>query len=569
MPPSGWVEVPAQRKTGVSPGGLALGRKRVAIPGRRGMNRFERLLTAGAIIACMSVVPGVASADPGEDHGRDDIPVPTPSLQKADPGIENMELLDVSKKDGTTNSDIAFYGNMAYVGNYDGFRIIDISDPSNLEVRSDLTCRANQGDLSVFRGKNGRRYLLQSIDRPVTAPDCTATDTPLVAEDERGVSRNRARFGYEGLRLFDVTDPESPQYVRFYRTACGSHTHTLVPDPAHNRVNAYVASYPLGAGITPEVDQEESDRRNLTCEAPHRKISVVSLPLSDPEAGRVRTRALSEDTEYYDPDGPYSPTGGGQNGTQPQGTAEPIQACHDHQVFMPRKIVVGSCAGDAQYWSIAASAGDPTSGDGEAHTHIKRENGTTESFDFIHNATVTWDGKYTTISDESGGGGAPRCDAQQTKRGFTFFYPLVEPGAQVDGFADLKGTYMIPRPQNTEICVSHNGNILPVKDRYLQVQAFYQGGNSFYDFTNLTAPQELAWSDLETRAGSADSWSTYWYNGVVYVNGGLNRRNSGTGASDGNRGFEAYALDDLDGTSQPTKRWSHFNPQTQEASQAP
>ncbi len=155
-----------------------------------------------------------------------------------------MELLDLSKKDGTTNSDVAFYGNTAYVGNYDGFRIIDISDPSNLEVRSDFTCRANQGDLSVFRSKNGRRYLLQSIDRPVSAPDCTGTDTPLVAEDERGVSKNRARFGYEGT---------------------------------------------------------ESDRLKLTCETPHRKISVGSIPLADPEAGRVRTGALSEDTEPYVP----------------------------------------------------------------------------------------------------------------------------------------------------------------------------------------------------------------------------------------------------------------------------
>jgi hypothetical protein len=56
---------------------------------------------------------------------------------------------------------------------------------------------------------------------------------------------------------------------------------------------------------------------------------------------------------------------------------------------------------------------------------------------------------------------------------------------------------------------------------------------------------------------------------VVYVNGGLNRRNSGAGANDGNRGFEAYALDDVEGVTQPTKRWSHLNPQTQEASQAP
>ncbi len=533
------------------------------------MHHLGRLLSAGVVTASLAVVPGVANADPGDDHGHDDIPVPAPTLPKAEPGIENMELLDVSKKDGTTNSDIAFYGETAYVGNYDGFRIIDISDPSNLEVRSDVDCRANQGDLSVFRSKDGRRYLLQSIDRPVTTPDCTATDTPLVAEDERGLSKNRARFGYEGLRLFDVTDPENPQYVRFYRTACGSHTHTLVPDRAHNRVHAYVASYPLGSGITPQVDREESDRRKLTCEPPHRKISVVSIPLADPEAGRVRTRALSEDTEPYDPDGPYSPTGGGADGTRPQGTAEPMQACHDHQAFMPRKIIVGSCAGDAQYWSIAKSAGDPTSADGEDHTHIKRENGTVESFDFMHNATVTWDGKYAAVTDESGGGGEPRCDGEQTKRGFTFFYPLVEPGAEVDGFDDLKGTYIVPRPQNSEICVSHNGNVLPVKDRYLQVQSFYQAGNSFFEFTDLTNPVELGYSDLETRIGSADSWSTYWYNGVVYVNGGLHRRDSAAGADDGNRGFEAYTLEDLDGTAGPTKHWSHLNPQTQEESQAP
>ncbi len=533
------------------------------------MRSFVRLLAAGVVTAGLAVTPGLAGADPGEDHGHDDIPVPAPSLPKADPGIENMDLLDVSQKNGTTNSDIAFYGETAYVGNYDGFRIIDISDPSNLEVRSDIKCRANQGDLSVFRSRDGRIYLLQSIDRPVTAPDCTGTDTPLVAEDERGVSRNRARFGYEGLRLFDVTDPENPEYVRFFRTACGSHTHTLVPDRAHNRVHAYIASYPLGSGITPGIDQQESDARNLTCKAPHRKISVVSLPLTDPEAGRVHQRALSADTEYYDPDGPYSPTGGGANGTQPKGTAEPMQACHDHQAFMPRKIVVGSCAGDAQYWSIAKNAGDPTSADGEAHTHIKRENGTTESFDFMHNATVTWDGKYATLSDESGGGGEARCDAQQTKRGFTFFYPLVEPGTPVDGFKDLKGRYMIPRPQGEEICVSHNGNVLPVKDRYLQVQAFYQGGNSFYDFTNLASPVELGWSDLETRLGKADSWSTYWYNGVVYVNGGLDRRDSEPAANDGNRGFEAYRLDEVDGVPTPTKQWSHLNPQTQEANQAP
>ena len=87
--------------------------------------------------------------------------------------------------------------------------------------------------------------------------------------------------------------------------------------------------------------------------------------------------------------------------------------------------------------------------------------------------------------------------------------------------------------------MSHNGSVLPTRDgRYLYVQAFYQGGNSYYDFTNPAAPQELGFADLEDGLGKADSWSTYWYNGTVFVNGGLNRR----GAT-ANRGFEAYSID--------------------------
>lgn len=187
------------------------------------------------------------------------------------------------------------------------------------------------------------------------------------------------------------------------------------------------------------------------------------------------------------------------------------------------------------------------------------------SFDFVHSTTVSWDGEVVTMQDESGGGGEPRCDGPNTKRGFTFFYRLVEPGAPVDGISGLLGKYVIPRPQSTEVCVSHNGNVLPIAGRYLQTQAFYEGGNSFVDFTNPAAPEEVAWSDLETGLGKSDSWAAYWYNGVMYVNGGLNRR-----GADGNRGFEAYALfDDETGERVQTRRWRWLNPQTQEAWQAP
>jgi hypothetical protein len=421
------------------------------------------LSVVAALAACLAA-PSSGLADPGEGHA-DDIPVPPPSLPKAPPGIQNMELLDVYDNDGTTNSDLAFHGDHAYAGSYDGFRIFDIRRPGRLQLLSDTRCRANQGDLSVFEARDGRIILLQSIDRPVTAPDCSAVDTATVMEDEGGTMRSRARFGYEGLRMFDVTNARRPQFLGFIRTECGSHTHTLVPSRGGSRMYAYIASYPLGSGITPRVDFAQAG--NLRCDAPHRKISIVSIPLSDPEAASVRTKALSSDTEVYEPDGP---------GTQPG-----FQACHDHQAFLPRDIMVASCAGDLQYWDIS-DRGDPTSGDRQRHTHIQREVRTDnpatptderlESFDFVHNATVTWDGEVVTMTDESGGGVEPRCDGRNTKRGFTWFYPLVRPGRDVDGFDDLLGRYIIPRPQNGDVCVSHNGNVLPIRWGYVQTQTF-------------------------------------------------------------------------------------------------
>ncbi len=544
--------------------------------GRRGptpakefdMRNAVRTALASLGLVVSLLIPSAALADPGEPHS-DDIPVPAPTNPVTPPGIEGMQLLGAADKDGTINSDIAFYGNLAYVGNFDGFRIIDISDPSQMQVLSDTTCRANQGDVSVFSGHGNRRYLLQSIDRTVTAPDCTAVDTPTVQEtDEFGVPWTRAKFGYEGLRLFDVTDPTNPQYMHFFRTECGSHTHTLVPD--HGQVHAYVASYPLLSQITPQEDREAAG--DLFCDPPHSKISIVSIPRHDPASGTVKTQPLHEGTEPYDNDGPPSSHEHPDGSVEWHGTAPPFQACHDHQAFMPRDIMVASCAGDLQYWDISDPA-NPTSNVPGRVTLIQREVDTDdpatpaderlESFDFVHNATVTWDGQMVAAVDEAGGGVQARCDGDQTWRGFTWFYPLVEPGTPVDGFGEL-GRYIIPRPQGTETCVSHNGNVLPTTNgRYWQVQAYYQAGNSWLDFTEPGAAEEVGFSDLEDATGAADSWSTYWYNGTMYANGGLNRR-PGT-----NRGFEAYQLIGSDGVPVKTRGWSSLNPQTQETWQVP
>jgi hypothetical protein len=73
---------------------------------------------------------------------------------------------------------------------------------------------------------------------------------------------------------------------------------------------------------------------------------------------------------------------------------------------------------------------------------------------------------------------------------------------------------------DTENCVAHNGSLIPVPGRDIEVQAWYQGGVSVMDFTDPANPYEIAYFDR----GPIDpkmlvlggEWSAYWYNGYIY-----------------------------------------------------
>ena len=79
--------------------------------------------------------------------------------------------------------------------------------------------------------------------------------------------------------------------------------------------------------------------------------------------------------------------------------------------------------------------------------------------------------------------------------------------------------------------------MIPIKGRKLMTAAYYQGGNTVVDFTDLSNVREVGFADLEDATGKADSWSTYWYNGKVVVNGGLNGRGPSA-----NRGVDVFKL---------------------------
>ena len=204
-----------------------------------------------ALIAC-ALAPAAVSAHPieeGEIHvpwtdklserswllaGEPAAPEPARGTKAAGArGAGGLSLVGNADKDNTTNSDLAFWGNLVYAGHYGGFRILDAT-ADQPRVVVDHVCNGPQNDVSVYE-MGGKRFLFQSVDTAQTAEDCSSANAPIV---------NGGRVGYEGVRVFDVTDPAKPQFIDMIQTACGSHTHSIVP--AGQQAYIYVASYPLG-----------------------------------------------------------------------------------------------------------------------------------------------------------------------------------------------------------------------------------------------------------------------------------------------------------------------------------
>ena len=192
----------------------------------------QRLVAFAAAALVIAVFPAFAAAHPDEagelyipwsdDVGQEraqELTRGAPQAEAPTPGAQNLRLVGNSDKDGTTNSDLAFNDNLVYSGNYDGFRILDVRGQQP-RVVVDHACRGPQNDVS-FTKLGGKTFLFQSIDSGQTAEDCTSVDAHVVGG---------MRVGYEGVRVFDVTNPASPKFIDMIQTACGSHTHTLIPD---------------------------------------------------------------------------------------------------------------------------------------------------------------------------------------------------------------------------------------------------------------------------------------------------------------------------------------------------
>ena len=118
-----------------------------------------------AALVAMGVLAFGACASSSEDGTPAPAPV-TLSTERPNPdprvglvgnaqAIWNLRLISNTPSQppfaGVTNSDLAFIGNYAIQGNYNGFQVWDISDPRRPVLTTAYYCPASQSDVSVYR----------------------------------------------------------------------------------------------------------------------------------------------------------------------------------------------------------------------------------------------------------------------------------------------------------------------------------------------------------------------------------------------------------------------------------
>ena len=476
--------------------------------------RRARWTTAVAVLAAFALAAPAAAHDGafqdawwmGEDH-------PGWYWESQESQSKNLKMVgSISRtRDSSSyrNSDLAFWGDRAYAGHYDGFQIVDVSDPGNPAQMADFACPGSQHDVSVWRD-----LLFVSVETPRSSPACDS-------EQMAG-----GMPGFEGMRIFNVADPNEPVLVKGVPTDCGSHTHTLVPDVENGRVLLYVASYTARELPAHPTYGNACQRFDADGNRAHQKISVVEVPLDNAADAKV----VSEPTF------PQNDRNGvpGYNG------------CHDITVFTAIERAASACMDEGQIWDISDKENPKTI----ARVH-------NPNVEFFHSAAFSWDGKTVVFGDEAGGGTGPRCRPDDADTlGALWFYDVDSLDSMADsGTEPWLSSWKVPRHQTTPAgvtqsqdpnCTMHNFNTLPTTKRNVLVSSAYAAGTTVVDFTDRRNPTEVGHHDPH----GANTWSSYWYNGHIYTN-------------DGGRGVDVMKLAAREGSG--TQMLPHSNPQTQDA----
>jgi hypothetical protein len=400
------------------------------------------------------------------------------------------------------NSDFAFQGTHLFQGNFYGVNIYDIANPAKTALLTSMVCPGGQGDVSVYKN-----LLFMSVEMPNGRLDCGVQGFPPAPPPEPGHEKERRlpaaqKDRFRGVRIFDISDIKNPKQVAAVQTCRGSHTHTLVEDP-NDKDNVYI--YVSGTSFV----RQKEELEGCSGEAPDKdpntalfRIEVIKVPVAAPQEAKI----VASPRVFIDPR-TGALNGLNNGGSHDKGAEKPADTnqCHDITVYSAIGLAAGACSGNGLLLDIK----DPV--------HPKRVDAVNDTnYSYWHSASFSNDGSKVVFTDEWGGGLGARCRPNDpNKWGADAIFNLK------DDKLSLAGYYKLPAAQgDTENCVAHNGSLVPVPGRDIEVQSWYQGGISVMDFTDPAHPFEIAYFDrgpIDPKSlVLGGDWSAYWYNGAIY-----------------------------------------------------
>lgn len=439
------------------------------------------------------VLPAVPA---GADHGTE-------------PSTGNIHALGHSPQPATfsvpdgqreISSDLAFQGDLAYQGNYNGFRVLDISSPGNPRLIAHPECNGDQGDIVVWEEILVRAWNTKRADDRL----CDGEVVPA---------------GFEGVHIWDISDPANPTMLAGLELPCGSHTLTTTGVDDGDLIVYSNNSNSSGCGVGLDLAGQN---------ALGDFMEVIAVPLDDPAgASLIHREPLA---------GP---------------TTDVRTGCHDAAVILGEvnKAVCAS-ADTINVWDIT----DPRDPALE-FTVFEPGVGVAGTNGRWHSAAFTWDGEVIAAGWEPGGGGAGECEATDPDIDKTLFFYSATTGEKL-------GQWVLPRAQGAdENCTIHNYNIVPLRNgRDVAVMGNYQAGTWVVDFTDPANATAVAWSDPVSLGPGpfcgglcqiGGSWSSYWYNNFVFE-------------SDITRGLDVFRVSDR--ATAGAMRLDRLNPQTNQFS---
>ena len=448
------------------------------LPTRFRRARRRTVAVAGATFLFAALLPVAASA---QDDPREGL---APGYFPWSEASSNIDLLDndprVAPFDcpptgnfGFVNSDLAFTGDHAIVGSFNGFQVYDISDQTNPVLSSSFVCPGGQGDPSVY-WRGPAVHLGRGDSRPHRLRHAggarqrsTPSGSAACASSTSATSTTRSSC--PACRPAAARTPTRWSPTRTTRTTSTSTTRaqraSALPAELAGCENAALTTDPVTTGNPTQW-----------------RIDVIKVPLDRPETASI----VSQPRIFTDP------ATGAFNGLQntlpgalhPSGTPySPLpntNTCHDVSAFPEIGLLAGACQGNG----ILLDISDPVN-------PVRLDAVSDPNFSYWHSAQFSNDGTKVMFTDEWGGGTSARCRVtDQPEWGADALFDIV------DGKMEFASYYKMPAVQTVkENCVAHNSSVIPVPNRDIYVQAWYQGGVSVVDFTDTANPVEIAFFD--------------------------------------------------------------------------